>query len=81
MMPIVIANAGAQRGVFLWEQDNRLLIVARSDVEQRGATMLTPTPLASYEEVSHGIIHYSQRTGEAVFIDDAGSDERFAADS
>ena len=40
-----------------------------------------PAPLASCEEVSHGIIHYVKRTGEAVFIDDAGSDERFAADS
>ena len=81
MMSIVIENAGAQRGVFLWEQDGQLLIVARSDVEQRGATMLAPAPLASCEEVSHGIIHYVKRTGEAVFIDDAGSDERFAADS
>ena len=81
MMSIVIENAGAQRGVFLWEQDGQLLIVARSDVEQRGATILAPAPLASCEEVSHGIIHYVKRTGEAVFIDDAGSDERFAVDS
>jgi GAF domain-containing protein len=80
MMSIVIENAGAQRGVFLWERDDQLLIVARSDVEQRGATMLAPAPLESCEEVSHGIIHYVKRTGEAVFIDDVGSDERFAAD-
>jgi transcriptional regulator with GAF, ATPase, and Fis domain len=80
MMAIVIENAGAQRGVFLWEQDGQLLIVARSDVGQRGAMILTPTPLASCEEVSHGIIHYVKRTAEAVFIDDARSDERFAAD-
>jgi transcriptional regulator with GAF, ATPase, and Fis domain len=81
MMAIVIENAGAQCGVFLWEQDGQLLIVARSDVEQGGATILAPMPLASYEEVSHGIIHYVKRTGEAVFIDDAGSDERFATDA
>jgi transcriptional regulator with GAF, ATPase, and Fis domain len=80
MMAIVIENAGAQRGVFLWEQDDQFLIVARSDVDQRGATMLTSTPLASCEDVSHGIIHYVQRTGEAVFIDDARSDERFTTD-
>lgn len=80
MMAIVIENAGAQRGVFLWEQDDQLLVVARSDVGQRGATMLAPAPLESCEEVSQGIIHYVQRTGEAVFIDDAGSDERFTAD-
>jgi len=32
------------------------------------------------EEVSRGIIQYVKRTGEAVCIDDAGSDERFAVD-
>jgi predicted ATPase/transcriptional regulator with GAF, ATPase, and Fis domain len=80
MVSIVIENAGAQRGVFLWEQDDQLLIVARSDVEQQGATMLAPMPLESCEEVSRGIIHYVQRTREAIIIDDAGSDEQFTAD-
>ena len=80
MMALVIEHTGAQRGVFLREHDGRWLIVVRRDVDPGGFTSLAPVPLDAGEEVSRGIIQYVQRTGEVVCIDDAGSDERFAAD-
>ena len=80
MMALVIEHAGAQRGVFLREHDGRWLIVARQDIDLGGVTSVAPVPIESCEEVSRGIIQYVKRTGEAVCLDDAGSDERFAAD-
>ena len=80
MMAVVIEQAGAQRGVFLREHDGRLLIVARQDMDLGGVTSFTPVPIESCEEVSRGIIQYVKRSGEAVCLDDAGSDERFASD-
>jgi transcriptional regulator with GAF, ATPase, and Fis domain len=80
MMAIIIAHAGAQRGVFLWEHDDRWLIVARQDAAPHGVTSLAPMPLESCEQISRRIIQYVQRTGEAVCLDDARRDARFASD-
>ena len=80
MMAVVIEHAGAQRGVFLREHDGRWLIVARQDMDLGGVTSFTPVPIESCEEVSRGIIQHVKRSGEAVCLDDAGSDERFASD-
>jgi transcriptional regulator with GAF, ATPase, and Fis domain len=80
MMALVLEYAGAQRGVFLREHDGRWLIVARQEVACSGVTSLAPVPIKSREEVSRGIIQYVTRTGEVVCLDDARSDERFAAD-
>jgi transcriptional regulator with GAF, ATPase, and Fis domain len=80
MMAVVIEQAGAQCGVFLREHDGRLLIVARQDIDLGGVMSFTPVPIESCEEVSQGIIQYVKRSGEAVCLDDAGSDERFAWD-
>jgi transcriptional regulator with GAF, ATPase, and Fis domain len=80
MLAVVIEQAEAQRGVFLREHDGRWLIVARQDIDLRGATSFTPVPIESCEEVSRGIIQYVKRSGEAVCLDDAASDERFASD-
>jgi transcriptional regulator with GAF, ATPase, and Fis domain len=80
MMAVVIEQAGAQCGMFLREHDGRLLIVARQDIDLGGVMSFTPVPIESCEEVSQGIIQYVKRSGEAVCLDDAGSDERFAWD-
>jgi transcriptional regulator with GAF, ATPase, and Fis domain len=80
MMAVVLEHTGARRGVFLREDDGRWRVVARHEGERGEVTRLVPVPIDACEEVPRGIIHYVQRTGEAVCLDDARNDERFAAD-
>jgi transcriptional regulator with GAF, ATPase, and Fis domain len=79
-MALVVEHVNAQRGVLLRKHNGRWLVVARRDIAFGGATSLTPVPLESCEDVSHGIIHHVQRTGEVICLNDAQHDERFAAD-
>jgi hypothetical protein len=79
-MALIIEHVGAQRGVFLRECDGRWLLVARRDMAFGGVTSLTPVPLESCGDVPRAIIHYVQRTGGVVCLDDARHAERFAAD-
>jgi transcriptional regulator with GAF, ATPase, and Fis domain len=80
MMAMVVEHTGARRGVFLREDDGRWRVVARHEGGCGGVTRLAPVPCGACEEVPWGILHYVKRTGEAVCLDDARSDERFAAD-
>jgi transcriptional regulator with GAF, ATPase, and Fis domain len=80
MMAPVLAHVGAQRGVFLREHDGRWLIVAQRTIDRSPVTSAAAMPIDASEEVSASIIEYVKRTGEVVCLDDARSDECFAAD-
>jgi transcriptional regulator with GAF, ATPase, and Fis domain len=80
MMAVVSEHTGAHRGVFLREHDDRWLIVARQEVAHGGVTSLASVPIDSCEEVPWAIIQYVTRVGEALCLDDATNDARFAAD-
>ena len=79
-MTIVIENAGAQRGVFLVEQHDQLLMVARRHAAHQASTDDASLPLESSDDVSPAIINYVKRTRESLVIDNAVTEELFASD-
>ena len=80
LMTIVIENAGAQRGVFLAEQDGQLFIMAQCHAAPQAATACASLPLESSDDASLAIINYVRHTRESLVIDDAVTEERFASD-
>jgi GAF domain-containing protein len=80
LVRIAIENAGAQRGVFLQEQDGRLVVAAEGSVEAGAINIVGSKPVASAAPLSLAVISYVRRTGESVVVGNALADERFAND-
>ncbi|MEW6753445.1 MAG: ATP-binding protein, partial [Candidatus Latescibacterota bacterium] len=85
MMEIVMANAGAERGVLLVERGGRWSVAA----EGRGARPWITVPEPAQADpagaelvpgVPHALVNYVLRTGESLVCDSAAQDERFARD-
>jgi predicted ATPase len=80
LVRIAIENAGAQRGVFLQEQDGQLLVVAEGSVDARAVHVARAQPVAADAPLALAVISYVRQTGESVVVGDALIDERFAND-
>jgi predicted ATPase/transcriptional regulator with GAF, ATPase, and Fis domain len=80
LMKIAIENAGAERGVFLRETDGHLFIEAEGRVDSDDVRVLEAIPIREGAHLARGVVYYVHKTGEAVVIGDALTDERFASD-
>jgi predicted ATPase/GAF domain-containing protein len=80
LMRIALENAGAERGFFLREQPEGLVIQAEGTVSAEGVNVPGAMPLHSKPGLSHAVVQYVRKTGESVVIADAVSDRRFASD-
>ena len=80
LMSIVIENVGAQRGVLLLMENNRLLIQAEAKFEEHDISVLQNIPLLDYQSIPHSIINYILRTQEPVIIDNAMMHPVFSRD-
>jgi signal transduction histidine kinase len=80
LMELVLESAGAQRGVLLLVKGEEISVVARLSVE--GACIETglSEPLSQSRDVARTVAHYVARTKEAIVVNDARADARFAAD-
>jgi formate hydrogenlyase transcriptional activator len=80
LVRIAIENAGAQRGVFLQEQDGQLMVAAAGTVEAGAVQVVGLKPVGSDVPLSLAAISYVRETGESLVVGDACADERFAND-
>ncbi len=76
MMKVLAENAGAQQGALLIDRygEFRVEATVSEDSIAFGANA------AATARIAETIVHYVLRTGEAVVLDDATSDPRFASD-
>ena len=81
LIAIVIENAGAQRGVLLLKEKNRLLIQAEAKFEENDISVLQNIPLLDYQSIPHSIINTILRTQESVIIDNAMTHSIFSRDN
>ena len=82
LMRLLIANAGAQKGMLLLQNDGVLTIQAQARADAQGDTIEVRQAL-SFEEsgdLSLAIVNFVRRTGEKVVLGDAGNDSQFSGD-
>jgi histidine kinase len=75
LMRLLIANAGAQKGVLLLHQDGQLVVRAQAldevfEVQQQ-------IPAEEARNISLAIVHYVRRTRQKVVLGDASADSQF----
>jgi predicted ATPase/transcriptional regulator with GAF, ATPase, and Fis domain len=80
LVRIAIENAGAQRGLFLREQDGHLVVAAEGSIEAGAVHIVEPKPVIDDAPLSLAVISYVRQTGESVVVGNALVDERFADD-
>jgi GAF domain-containing protein len=78
LVRLVVESAGAQRGVLLLAHDEQLEVAARLDGDE--VVVGEPVPLEQATDIAASVVRYVARTREAVVLDDATRDHRFAAD-
>lgn len=80
IMSIVIENAGAEKGVLVTYQDDRLLVQAKGELQQGTAEVMQGTPIEEYDDTALSIVNYVARTQTPVVLDDAAHDSVYASD-
>lgn len=81
MMPIVIENAGAQRGILFLQHQNQWFAEAEGDLERTEVAVLQTLPLEQVSQVAQTIIHYVIHTQEVVVVNDATTESHFINDA
>jgi predicted ATPase/transcriptional regulator with GAF, ATPase, and Fis domain len=81
LMTITLENAGAERGVFLQNRQERLVVEAEAAADAGPVTVKQSIPLEQATNLSHAVVRYVRRTGQGVVIGNAATDERFAGDT
>ena len=82
LMRLLIANAGAQKGVLLLQKNGVLVIQAQARADAQGDSIEVRQALPAEEsaDLSLAIINYVKRTREKVVLGDAGNDSQFSGD-
>ncbi|EDN68988.1 Serine/Threonine protein kinase and Signal Transduction Histidine Kinase (STHK) with GAF sensor [Beggiatoa sp. PS] len=80
LMNIVLANAGAQRGVLILDKAGEWFIEAEGAIDTNEITVLQSKPLSQLS-IPTKIINYVAHLKESVVLADATQDERFTDDS
>lgn len=81
LMNVMIENAGAQRGVLVLGESNRLVIEAEFEAGVEEPKVLHSLPLEeAHERLPVAIVNYATRTGEHVILDAATTEGSFTTD-
>jgi len=79
VLDAAIANAGADRGALVLEQDGAFVIAAFAVVDEPPSAERLPLS-AARDRAPTSLIHFVLRTGQAVIVDDVSADARFCDD-
>jgi diguanylate cyclase (GGDEF)-like protein len=80
IMQIALINAGAQRGFLLLNSDGNLYIEACGEPEKEAIQVMQSLPLETSTDLSQAIIHYVNRSGEAIILGNAYREGSFIHD-
>jgi signal transduction histidine kinase len=81
LMQLVMENAGAQRGVFLFMREDGLTVDAVGDVRQEQVQVLDHVPVDTYAELPSGLVKYAARARQSVVLSDASRQGDFIRDA
>jgi transcriptional regulator with GAF, ATPase, and Fis domain len=80
LMRATIEHAGAERGLFILEQDGVPCVCVSGTVDGVDAHGEGGTPLAEARDLSQSVVNFVRRSGETVVLSDAATDAMFAED-
>jgi predicted ATPase/serine phosphatase RsbU (regulator of sigma subunit) len=80
LMRVMVENAGAQKGVLVLNHGGRLEVEASVTVEPYLMQLGVHQPVEQSSELAASVVQYVARSKEAVVLEDAGADPRFARD-
>ncbi|HEY9707351.1 MAG TPA: PAS domain S-box protein, partial [Oculatellaceae cyanobacterium] len=80
LMKILLENAGAQKGIFILEQDNQRVIEASIAIEQDEVAVRQSIPVETSGLLPVSVVNYVARSLEDVVLSDAAHDGRFTTD-
>jgi GAF domain-containing protein len=80
LMQLVLENSGAERGVLLLSRGDRLFVEAAFRASPESIEVGQKRPLEDEPHLSQQAVLYAWRTSEALVLDDAPGDARFASD-
>ncbi|XXX82700.1 AAA family ATPase [Sorangium sp. So ce134] len=80
LMQIVLENSGAERGILLLARDDRLFVEAAFRASPESIEVGLRRPIEDEQELAQQAVLYAWRTREALVLDDAPGDARFASD-
>ncbi|XXT20206.1 AAA family ATPase [Sorangium sp. So ce429] len=80
VMQIVIENAGAQRGLLILVDGERLVVEAAGATDQAEVVVLQSVPVESCPDLALSVVHYVHRTMQDVVLYDASQEGLFTRD-
>jgi PAS domain S-box-containing protein len=80
LLRIVLENAGAQRGFFILEQENQLVIEASVAIEQDEVAVRQSIPVETSSLLPVSVVNYVARSLDDVVLSDAAQEGTFTRD-
>ena len=80
IMKILIENAGAEKGFFIFDTDDTLSIEAEANSNKNKVKTLQSTPVDKAKNLSSTIVNYVERTKETIVLKNATEDNTFSSD-
>lgn len=80
LMRIIIENAGAQRMVLLFKNEQDLVVQSESCTKYPEPKLFESLPLKDYPDIAKEIVHFVAKNKENVILDNAKKDSRFSRD-
>jgi predicted ATPase/serine phosphatase RsbU (regulator of sigma subunit)/tRNA A-37 threonylcarbamoyl transferase component Bud32 len=80
MVRIVIENAGAQKGIIIFEENRKLLVEAEGSVDRNDITVLRSIPVDQHDGLSAAIVNYVARTRRTLILNNADTEGEFTDD-
>ncbi|MBU0991790.1 MAG: diguanylate cyclase [Proteobacteria bacterium] len=80
MIQIAMENAGAQKGVIILKDKDKLLVEAEAVLGKKEVAVLQSIPIENHQGLSMSIVHYVARTNETLILSDATNEGSFTQD-
>lgn len=80
LINMIIENAGAQHGVLLLQNDERLFVQANASTGNDTVNIMENIPYEKYENIVHSVVNYVLRTKETIVIDNIQNNTIFSSE-
>ncbi|MCB1191379.1 MAG: AAA family ATPase [Leptospiraceae bacterium] len=79
LMKFLIQNAGAENGMFIYNEEGKFVVEAIGKREKE-IEVMNSIPLETYDKISHSIVNFTKRTEKVIVLDNASIDGQFGND-